>query len=221
MARWVKLKEPSVAKGERDQMLSSLVFQNVGKGRNSRMGSVTRSLTGKVPGLAALAAFLILAPHTARTSEACLGSACAHSFKRTRSSKPQGGQAVRAGTETTAGALFVSPMWRAVTLGRPHLGKGRALPIRRLRVGSSSLIHLRCLNRLLVDPWEVQEDGPGKIAVFLPAEDGRAKHVKKILKSEDGKTLRVGVVDAGTEEDAVVCWQVLTSNGRQKKSLHA
>ena len=67
----------------------------------------------------------------------------------------------------------------------------------------------------------MQEDGPGKIAVFLPAEDGRAKHVKKILKSDDGKTLRVGVVDAGTEEDAVVCWQVLNSDGRQKWSIHA
>jgi 16S rRNA (uracil1498-N3)-methyltransferase len=33
------------------------------------------------------------------------------------------------------------------------------------------------------------------------------QHVKKILKSEDGKTLRIGVVDGGTEEDAVVEWQ--------------
>ena len=88
-----------------------------------------------------------------------------------------------------------------------HLRPLAQLPARKLRVGSNSLLHVRCLNRLLVDPWEVQEDGQNKLAVVLPADDGRVKHVKKILKVEDGKTLRIGVVDAGIEEDAVVKWQ--------------
>ena len=97
-------------------------------------------------------------------------------------------------------------------LGPLHLVQSklklRTAVVRSLRVCSTSLLHVRCLNRLLVDPWEVQEDGPGKIAVVLPPDDGRVKHVKKILKSDDGNTLRIGVVDAGTEEDAVVQWQV-------------
>ena len=88
-----------------------------------------------------------------------------------------------------------------------HLRPWAQLPERKLRVGSNSLLQVRCLNRLLVDPWEVQEDGQNKLAVVLPADDGRVKHVKKILKVEDGKTLRIGVVDAGIEEDAVVKWQ--------------
>ena len=155
-------------------------------------------------------------------------------------------------------SLFAAPpQWSPLH----HISQGRlqlrtcampSLPRRALRVGSASLLHVRCLNRLLIDPWEVNEDGPGKLAVILPADDGRVKvsfvqkeawsrlswyhhsvcvekdqrarerlvrrvavlttpflkqHVKKILKSEDGKTLRIGVVDGGVEEDAVVEWQ--------------
>ena len=86
---------------------------------------------------------------------------------------------------------------------------------RRLRVGSS-IMHVRCLNRLLLDPWEVQQESPNKIAVVLPADDKRVMHVRNILKSTDGKTLRIGVVDAGTEDDATVQWQ---ADGALKLSI--
>ena len=56
--------------------------------------------------------------------------------------------------------------------------QGAGLPARRLRVGSASLLHVRCLNRLLIDPWEVRDDGPGRLAIVLPGDDGRVKVCK-------------------------------------------
>jgi hypothetical protein len=179
----------------------------LGKIMLSRRPGALAGLAGRARGLA-LAAFFILTPHTVHPSRACLHDRVP---PRQRPCKHAGHPA------KGAAEGFVHPFWgsggrgvathaRALLHHRPaHPGTG--LPARWLRVGSTSLLHVRCLNRLLIDPWEVRGDGSGKIAIVLPAEDGRVKHVRKILKSEDGNTLRIGVVDAGTEEDAVVRWQ--------------
>jgi hypothetical protein len=49
---------------------------------------------------------------------------------------------------------------------------------------------------LLFEPHEVTVEGDACVAV-LPLKDHRAAHVRDILKSQDGDTLRVGVLDAG------------------------
>lgn len=61
--------------------------------------------------------------------------------------------------------------------------------------GYASTTTLR-LNRLLFEPQEVTVEGDACVAV-LPPKDHRAAHVRDILKSQDGDTLRVGVLDAG------------------------
>jgi hypothetical protein len=175
----------------------------------SRRPGALAGLAGRARGLA-LAAFFILVPHTVHPSRACLHDRVP---SRQRPCKHAGLPAKGA----AEGVMFVHPFWGSggrgvatharVLLHHWAAHPGTGLPARRLRVGSTSLVHVRCLNRLLIDPWEVRDDGSGKIAIVLPADDGRVKHVRKILKSEDGNTLRIGVVDAGTEEDAVVRWQ--------------
>ena len=159
------------------------------------------------PASAALAACLVLVPNNSAHTR--------HTWRKSEGRNLGGLEWALGGLESMHPAAerhcaFIAPF--PGKLGPLHLVQSklklRTAVVRSLRVGSTSLLHVRCLNRLLVDPWEVQEDGPGKIAVVLPPDDGRVKHVKKILKSDDGNTLRIGVVDAGTEEDAVVQWQV-------------
>jgi hypothetical protein len=143
------------------------------------------SLKAKTPRFAALAACLVLAPHShaarlgARFQARSRPSVCEEQVQGSRAVGARGGGVHTAGSLS----LFVAP---AIFPGPRHAAQGRlqlchitsassVLPKRRLRVGSASLLHVRCLNRLLIDPWEVKEDGPGKIAVVLPAEDGRVK----------------------------------------------
>lgn len=67
-----------------------------------------------------------------------------------------------------------------------------------MRVGSASLLHVRCLNRLLIDPWEVNEDGPGKLAVILPADDGRVK--VSFVQKRPGRVFR-DIITVCVEKD--------------------
>ena len=67
-------------------------------------------------------------------------------------------------------------------------------------------LHVRCLNRLMFEREDVVPMGEGGARIVLGESDPRTKHVRKIIKTPDGSTLRVGVVDHGVEEDAVVCW---------------
>lgn len=68
------------------------------------------------------------------------------------------------------------------------------------------MLHVRCLNRLMFEREDVVALGGGGSRIVLGESDARTKHVRKILKAADGAMLRVGVVDYGVEEDAVVCW---------------
>ena len=152
----------------------------------ARSSAPGRGPAGRAPGLA-LAAFLILAPHTVRPARACLHDrapvrarpgrqpvACADG----RQAQWRKGAAMVAAPPPWVGAGgWGCPAYTRVQLqhrlreSRP----GAGLPARRLRVGSASLLHVRCLNRLLIDPWEVRNDGPDKLAIVLPADDGRVK----------------------------------------------
>jgi len=70
-------------------------------------------------------------------------------------------------------------------------------------------LQIRCLNRLLLEREELTIDSTGdttRVKAVLTKADPRVKHVRKILKASDGATLRIGLVDAGVEEDAVVRW---------------
>ena len=172
-----------------------------------RVGAPRFGARGRI---AAIAAWLVLAPHSADTSQSLQQGTLLQADRLQRQSA----------RET---AFFLAPFQGTLGFGDSacrgiskswshqillhHSVHPSAGGLRRLRVGSSALLHCRCLNRLIFDPWEVQDDGPGKLAVVLPPHDARVQHVKKIIKSQEGKTLRIGVVDAGTEEDAVVRWQ--------------
>ena len=101
-------------------------------------------------------------------------------------------------------ALFAAPpaaLWQRTgahsTICRSRKRAG-ALP------GGS--LHVRCLNRLMFEREDVVPMGEGGARIVLEESDARTKHVRKIIKTPDGGTLRVGVVDHGVEEDAVVFW---------------
>ncbi|EKX30981.1 hypothetical protein GUITHDRAFT_122815 [Guillardia theta CCMP2712] len=68
-------------------------------------------------------------------------------------------------------------------------------------------MQVRCLNRLLFEPEEVVPSSQSSCLLYLAKSDKRVTHIKKILKLENGQSLRIGVVDAGKEEDAVLEWQ--------------
>lgn len=71
-----------------------------------------------------------------------------------------------------------------------------------------------CMNRILVEPGEciVERNGQrsasddGELVVALGPEDRRTKHVREVLRAEDGTRVRVGVLDAGTTDGAKVQW---------------
>lgn len=67
-------------------------------------------------------------------------------------------------------------------------------------------LQIRCLNRLIVEREDVVVRDSGGARIVLGEGDSRTKHVRNIIKAADGATLRVGVVDHGSEEDAVVHW---------------
>jgi hypothetical protein len=60
--------------------------------------------------------------------------------------------------------------------------------------------------RLILEENELTEAPGGDLVALIDSSDRRAKHVKKIIKTAAGGTLRVGVVDRGCEEDALVDW---------------
>jgi hypothetical protein len=55
---------------------------------------------------------------------------------------------------------------------------------------------VRCLNRLMIEPDEVQVKGSACYSI-LSSSDPRTVHVRNILKAEDQATVRAGIVDAG------------------------
>jgi hypothetical protein len=55
---------------------------------------------------------------------------------------------------------------------------------------------VRCLNRLMIEPDEVQSQG-SECYTILSSSDARTVHVRNILKAEDQATVRAGIVDAG------------------------
>ena len=71
---------------------------------------------------------------------------------------------------------------------------------RRVRPPPSSL---QMLNRLMVHPHEVSAAGN---KVCIPLSDPRAQHAATILRCRDGDALRVGVLDEGVDDAAVVRW---------------
>ena len=61
-----------------------------------------------------------------------------------------------------------------------------------------------CLNRLLLERSELVDAG-GRLVARLPAADARAAHVRDILGTESGATVRAGILDAGAA-NATVRW---------------
>ena len=64
-----------------------------------------------------------------------------------------------------------------------------------------------CLNRLLVEESECRIMKPeNKLVADLDAADPRVVHVREVLKAENGKTVRAGVLDKGRSDAATVRW---------------
>ena len=85
---------------------------------------------------------------------------------------------------------------------------GHALSLRH----SSVIRHYRatpvvCLNRLLLEESECRIMRPeNKLVADLAATDSRAVHVRKVLRAENGQTVRAGVLDMGRSDAATVRW---------------
>ena len=64
-----------------------------------------------------------------------------------------------------------------------------------------------CLNRLLLEESECRIMKPeNKLVADLGAADPRAVHVRKVLRAENGQTVRAGVLDKGRSDAATVRW---------------
>ena len=77
---------------------------------------------------------------------------------------------------------------------------------------SSFIRHYRatpvvCLNRLLLEESECRIMKPeNKLVPDLDAADPRAVHVRKVLRAENGQTVRAGVLDRGRSDAVTVRW---------------
>ena len=65
---------------------------------------------------------------------------------------------------------------------------------------------LTLLNRVLLDPSEVEVTREAQAVAWLGAEDARTVHVREHLKPEPNQPLRAGLLDAGTTDDARAEW---------------
>ncbi|KAL1524304.1 hypothetical protein AB1Y20_019206 [Prymnesium parvum] len=72
------------------------------------------------------------------------------------------------------------------------------------------------MNRLLLDPSECSEVD-GQLVASLDPQDRRTKHVREVLRGEDGSQLRAGVLDAGSTDEATVMWH--PPNALDERSL--
>ncbi|CAM9305836.1 unnamed protein product, partial [Chrysoparadoxa australica] len=70
---------------------------------------------------------------------------------------------------------------------------------------SPSLLR-RHLNRIMLEPEELKLGPNQELHVKLKPTDRRTKHIRDILKVEDGDELRAGVINAGSCDDALVQW---------------
>ena len=62
----------------------------------------------------------------------------------------------------------------------------------------------RNLNRLLVEPGECSSDSNGRVVARLPRDDPRSQHVRDVLRSANGDTVRAGILDGGATDVATV-----------------
>ncbi|CAK0853340.1 unnamed protein product, partial [Prorocentrum cordatum] len=69
------------------------------------------------------------------------------------------------------------------------------------------------LNRLLLERHELLPGACGGRRAVLPLADPRASHVARVLRLQDGDTVRVGVLDGGIDDAAAVRW--LWPDGRE------
>lgn len=70
-----------------------------------------------------------------------------------------------------------------------------------------------CLNRLLLEPSECEEDPDGRLVARLSANDRRTEHVRRQLKAVSGQTVRAGVLDAGATDSAELQWEEPAAGG--------
>jgi 16S rRNA (uracil1498-N3)-methyltransferase len=107
-------------------------------------------------------------------------------------------------------AAYAAHTWTAALEPRLALCSVRALPSdhgrpRRMaqRVKSAAIV---CLNRLLLEPSEVQVEDGDRLVAHLPSSDPRTEHVRSKLKAKSGQRVRAGVLDAGVTNQAQLEW---------------
>ncbi|CAM9304876.1 unnamed protein product [Ascophyllum nodosum] len=98
----------------------------------------------------------------------------------------------------------------------PRLGQEGRKNVRYSRGGAKSSsaynggprrMIVRCLNRIMLEPSEVMRGEDGRLYAKLGAADSRTHHVRSVLKALDGEPVRVGVVDRGLIDDAMINWK--------------
>ncbi len=72
--------------------------------------------------------------------------------------------------------------------------------------GPPQTLVVRWLNRLVMEPSELVNDGNGSVHAVMKADDPRAIHVRSILRNTDGSFVRAGIVDGGKTDSAQVNW---------------
>lgn len=89
--------------------------------------------------------------------------------------------------------------------GTVSLNTWSQLPNTRGGGGRRPLI-VRHLNRIMLEPEEIRTNADGSCYAVLAPNDARTQHIRTILKTLDGGHLRVGVVDASSNDNVPITW---------------